>query len=39
VNSSPGFQELEKATNINVAERMMLMALKKARKTKKRRRR
>ena len=38
VNSSPGFQELEKATNINVASHMIRMAMKKA-KTKKRRRR
>lgn len=38
VNSSPGFQELEKATKINVAERMIQMAMKKARSKKKRRR-
>jgi len=36
VNSSPGFQELEKATKINVAEKMVQMAIKLA-KTKKRR--
>jgi ribosomal protein S6--L-glutamate ligase len=30
VNSSPGFQELEKATSINVAERMIRMAIRKA---------
>lgn len=31
INSSPGFQELEKATGINIAEKMIRMALKKAR--------
>lgn len=30
VNSSPGFQELEKATGINVAEKMIRMCMKKA---------
>lgn len=38
VNSSPGFQELEKATEINVAAQMIRMTVKKA-GTKKRRRR
>jgi ribosomal protein S6--L-glutamate ligase len=38
VNSSPGFQELEKATKINVAERMIQMAVQKARKGNKKRR-
>ncbi|MGZ3701866.1 MAG: ATP-grasp domain-containing protein [Bdellovibrionota bacterium] len=38
VNSSPGFQELEKATKINVAEKMIRMAMRKG-ATKKRRRR
>jgi ribosomal protein S6--L-glutamate ligase len=30
VNSSPGFQELEKATRLNVAEAMIRMCMKKA---------
>lgn len=38
VNSSPGFQELEKATSINVAEHMIKMAMKKAGGKKRRRR-
>jgi ribosomal protein S6--L-glutamate ligase len=36
VNSSPGFQELEKATGVNVAEIMIKACLKKARKKKRR---
>ena len=32
INSSPGFQELEKATGINIAEKMIRQAMKKARK-------
>lgn len=39
VNSSPGFQELEKATRINVAEKMMQMAIKKAKTKKKKKKR
>ncbi len=39
VNSSPGFQELEKATKINVAEQMIKMAMKKAGMKKRRRKR
>lgn len=35
VNSSPGFQELEKATRLNVAEAMIKMCVKKASKAKK----
>lgn len=38
VNSSPGFQELEKATQINVAEQMIKMAMKRGSEKKKRRR-
>jgi ribosomal protein S6--L-glutamate ligase len=34
VNSSPGFQELEKATGINVAERMIRMCQRKSRSRK-----
>jgi ribosomal protein S6--L-glutamate ligase len=32
VNSSPGFQELEKSTRINVAEKMIAMAARKGAK-------
>ena len=32
INSSPGFQELEKATGINVAEKMIRLAMRKAKK-------
>lgn len=37
VNSSPGFQELEKSTGINVAEVMIKMCIRKARSGKKKR--
>lgn len=37
INSSPGFQELEKATGINVAEKMIRMVMRKAAAGKRRR--
>ena len=36
INSSPGFQELEKSTGINIAEQMIRMAMKKAARGKRR---
>jgi ribosomal protein S6--L-glutamate ligase len=38
INSSPGFQELEKATGLNVAEAMVKMCAKKASAGRRRRR-
>jgi len=37
INSSPGFEELEKATGINIAEKMIRVAIKKAKRKKARR--